>query len=89
MKREHDWRLGPNNRSSSGSFYTELLFNTGLKPLIGDLIHLGHKKIKLKERGHFVMTDFKLLKVRDLDEKSRLHQRRFLQRLRSIIIHFK
>lgn len=50
MKRGHAGRLVQISLDSSGPFYIELLLDKGSGSLIGGLIHLGHKRIRLKEK---------------------------------------
>ena len=50
MKRGHAGRLGQISVDGSGPFYIGQVRDKGLESLIGGLIHLGHKQIKLKEK---------------------------------------
>lgn len=50
MRRGHAGRSGQISLDGSGPFYIELLLDKGLESLIGGLIHLGCKQMRLKEK---------------------------------------
>lgn len=50
MKRGHAGRLGQISLDSSGPFYIELILDKGFESVIGGLIQLGYKQIRLKEK---------------------------------------